>query len=296
MSKPLLATAAAVAIVAAAGAARSHDAPARTYNNPAWTAPVEPFRMADRLYWVGSADLAAYLIDTGKGFILLDTGVPEYAPTLLANIRKLGFDPKEVRILLNSHAHIDHAGGHAAVKAATGARLLASEADASLLERGGKDDFAWGDDLAFPAAKVDGLVRDGQQVRLGAVTLTAHLTPGHTKGCTTWTMPVRDGSRTRIAQFNCSMSAPGYKFLSTPAYPNMAADYARSFSKVRTIPCDFFFSGHASSFDMDAKRAKLGRAGANPFVDPQGCRRYIAAAEANYRQQLAREQLAARSR
>ena len=293
MTKWALFAAAGIAI--AATAAESQNAEPRTYNNPAWTAPVQPFKMADRLYYVGSGDLAAYLIDTGKGLILLDTGVPEYAPTLLANVRALGFDPKNIEILLNSHAHIDHAGGHAAVKEATGARLLSSEADAPLLERGGRDDFAWGDDLSYPAAKVDGLVRDGQQVRLGAVTLTAHIMPGHTKGCTTWTMPIRDGGRTRIAQFNCSMSAPGYRLLATPAYPNMVADYEKSFRKVRTLTCDFFFSGHASAFAMEAKRAKLGQAGANPFVDPAGCKRYIDDAEAAYRQRLAREQNAARA-
>jgi metallo-beta-lactamase class B len=264
---------------------------ARTPDHPpSWTERIEPFRIADRLYYVGSRDLAAILIDSGKGLILIDAGVPEFAPKVLANIRALGFDPAQIRILLNSQAHLDHAGGLAAIKAAGGARMLASAADAALLERGGKGDFAWGDDLAYPPVKVDGIVRDGARVRLGSVTMTAHLTPGHTQGCTTWTLPVTDRGRRHIVQFNCSASIPGYKLLGTPAYPDMAADYARTFAKLRRLPCDIFIAAHGSSFDLDAKRAKLATAASNPFVDPQGCRAYIAKAEANFREQLAREQ------
>jgi metallo-beta-lactamase class B len=256
---------------------------------PSWTERIEPFRIADRLYWVGSRDLAAILIDSGKGLILIDAGMPEFAPQVLANIRVLGFDPRQVRMLLNSQAHLDHAGGLAAIKAATGARMLASLEDGRLLERGGKNDFAWGDELSYPAVKVDGTLRDRQQVKLGAVTLTAHITPGHTKGCTTWTFPVTDGGRTYVAQFNCSASVPGYKLLGTPAYPNMAADYELTFAKLKRLPCDIFLGAHGSFFDLDTKRAKLRMASANPFVDPQGCRSYIAGAEAAYRKQLARE-------
>lgn len=270
----------------------SADAQDSTAQNPAWMEPIAPFRIAERLYYVGSRELGAYLIDTGEGLILLDAGVPEFAPRLVANIRALGFEQRQVKILLNGQAHFDHAGGLAAVKAATGAKMLASAADARLLERGGKGDFAWGDALAYPPVKVDRIVRDGERVKLGAATLTAHLTPGHTKGCTTWTMPVREGGRRLVAQFNCSTSVPGYKLLGTPDYPNMAADYARTFAKLKALPCDVFLGAHGSFFDLDGKRAKLSGGGANPFVDPDGCRRYIAASEARFREQLAREQQA----
>jgi metallo-beta-lactamase class B len=254
-----------------------------------WTEKIEPFRIADRLYWVGSRDLASILIDSGNGLILIDAGMPELAPQVLANIRALGFDPRQVKILLHSQAHLDHAGGLAAIKAATGAKMLASAADAELLERGGKGDFAWGDDLAYPPVKVDGTVRDGQRISLGKVTLTAHITPGHTKGCTTWTLPVTDRGRSYIAQFNCSASVPGYKLLATPAYPNMVADYEVTFAKLKRLPCDIFLGAHGSFFDLDAKRAKLPTARANPFADPQGCRAYVARTEAAFRAQLARE-------
>ena len=260
-----------------------------TGNPPSWTERIAPFRIADRLYWVGSRDLAALLIDSGKGLILIDAGMPEFAPQVLANIRALGFDLRQVRILLNSQAHADHAGGLAAIKAATGARMLASVEDGRLLERGGKGDFAWGDELAYPAVKVNRTLRDRQQVKLGAVTLTAHITPGHTKGCTTWTFPVTDRGRTYVAQFNCSASIPGYKLLGTPSYPNMAADYEITFAKLKRLPCEIFLGAHGSFFNLDAKRAKLGKSAANPFVDPEGCRSYIAGAETAYRKQLARE-------
>ena len=262
---------------------------ARSYDDPKWMEPIAPFRIADRLHYVGSRELAAFLIDSGDGLILLDAGVPEFAPQLLANIRALGFDPKQVKILLNGQAHLDHAGGLAAVKAATGAKMLASAADAELLERGGKEDFAWGDDLAYRPVKVDRIVGDGERVALGKVTLTAHLTPGHTKGCTTWTMPVIEQGRTLVAQFNCSVSIPGYKLLGTPAYPDMATDYERTFATLKQLPCDIFLGAHASFFNLGAKRAQLGKAEANPFVDPEGCSRYVARMEASYRAQLARE-------
>jgi metallo-beta-lactamase class B len=284
--KRTMAAAVLAVLLCGAGAAASQGG-----GHPAsWTERIDPFRIAERVYYVGSRDLAAVLIDGGNGLILIDAGMPEFAPQVLANIRALGFDPGEVKILLNSQAHLDHAGGLAAIKTATGAKMLASAPDAELLERGGKRDFAWGDELAYPAVKVDGIVRDGQRVRLGAATLTAHITPGHTKGCTTWTFPVTDRGRSHIVQFNCSASVPGYKLLGTPSYPAMAKDYSRTFAKLKRLPCDIFLGAHGSFFDLDAKRARLAAGSANPFVDPQGCKRYIAQAEASFRKQLAREQ------
>ena len=260
-------------------------------NNPLWTEMVPPFRVADELYYVGSRDIGVYLIDAGKaGLILIDAGMAEFAPQVLKNVRSLGFDPARIRLLLNSQAHIDHAGGLAAIKAATGARLLASAADAPLLEAGGKGDFFFGDQVTFPAAKVDGLVRDGQAVTLGRARLTAHLTPGHSKGCTTWTMPVSISGRTHVAQFNCSMTVPGYTLLGNRNYPNVVEDYQASFDKLRRIPCDVFLASHGSFFDLDAKRARLAAGtGKNPFIDPAGCRRYLDQTEKRFGDQLARE-------
>ncbi len=256
-----------------------------------WTEVIPPFRIADRIYYVGSRDLAAYLIDGGSGLILIDAGLPEFSAQLLKNIRTLGFDPKRVRILLSSQAHLDHAGGLAAVKAATGARMLASRSDAALLERGGKGDFQWGDGLPYPPVKVDGIVADGQQIKLGRASLTAQLTPGHTKGCTTWTMPIAVAGKPQVAQFVCGASAPGYKLVGNPAYPDILDDFRRSFAKLRTLKCDLFLGAHGSYYGLDAKRAKLAAgARANPFVDPDGCRRYVALMEKRLGEQLAEEQ------
>lgn len=264
-------------------------------DNPMWTQVVPPFRIADGLYYVGSRDIGVYLVDGGPaGLILIDAGMPGFAPQVLKNVRELGFDPARIRILLNSQAHFDHAGGLAAIKAATGARLIASKADAPLLEAGGKGDFLFGDDVTFPAAKVDRLVQDGQAVTIGRATLTAHLTPGHSKGCTTWTMPVSISGQTHVAQFNCSMTVPGYTLLGNRHYPNVVEDYEASFDKLRRIRCDVFLASHGSFFDLDAKRAKLAAGtGKNPFIDPEGCRRYLSVTEKRFRDQLALERAGA---
>ena len=178
-----------------------------------------PFRIADNLYHVGASDSAVYLITGRDGMILLDGGLPEDAEAVLANVGKLGFDPRRIRYLLNSQAHQDHAGGLAAIKARTGAAILATNADKALLERGGTGDFAFGDRLPFPAVKVDRVVADGERVSLGDVAVTAHLTPGHTKGCTSWSMRARDRGRSYEALFICGASAPGYRLVGNGGYP-----------------------------------------------------------------------------
>lgn len=174
-----------------------------------WNLPVHPFRIAGNLYYVGTADLASYLIVDPAGMMLLDGGLEASAPQILANIRALGFDAKRVKYLLNSQAHSDHAGALAALKEATGAELLASPADAALLERGGAGDPQWGDDNLYPQVKVDGRLRDGAAVTVGAAKMTAYFTPGHTPGCTSWTLPLRVDGKRMQALFICGASAPG---------------------------------------------------------------------------------------
>src|SRR4030095_15706394 len=157
-----------------------------------WNQPVKPFRIAGNLYYVGASDLSSLLIITPQGHILLDSGLVETEPQIQQNVAKLGFRLEDVKVLINTHAHYDHAGGLALLKRLTGATLMASEADAALLAAGGKGDPNFGDTLAYEPVKVDRILRDGDKVELGGVTLTAHLTPGHTKGNTTWTMTVND--------------------------------------------------------------------------------------------------------
>ena len=253
-----------------------------------WNAPVAPFRIADNLYYVGTADLASYLIVDPEGMILLDGGLEASAPLILDNIRALGFDPKRVRYLINSQAHYDHAGGLAALKEATGAELLASPADAELLERGGSGDFQWGDRFIYPAVKVDARLRDGAELKLGAIRMTAHLTPGHTRGCTSWTMPVQVDGRARQALFVCGASAPGYTLVGNTAYPWIMDDFRRSFATWRKLPCDLFLGAHGSYFGLTEKRARMAPGRPNPFVDPKGCRTFLNGAEQRIEAQAAK--------
>lgn len=244
-----------------------------------WNAPAAPFQIAGNLYYVGTADLASYLIVDPEGMILLDGGLEASAPLILDNIRALGFDPKRIRYLLNSQAHYDHAGGLAALKEETGAELLASAADAELLERGGSGDFQWGDRFTYPPVEVDARLRDGADVKLGAIRMTAHVTPGHTRGCTSWTLPVRVDGRTRNALFVCGASAPGYRLVGNSAYPWIMDDFRRSFAIWRALPCELFLGAHASYFGMADKRVRMAPERPNPFVDPKGCRAFLAKAE-----------------
>jgi metallo-beta-lactamase class B len=277
-------------VLSARGAQPQADAAARASNQP-----VEPYRILGNLYSVGASDVTSFLITTPQGDILLDGGFVETAPRIEANVKKLGFRIEDVKLLLNSHAHYDHAGGLAELKRASGAHLAASAADARLLAQGGKGDFLFGDKLTFPPVAVDRILKDGDTVTLGGTTLTAHLTPGHTMGNTTWTLKVKEGGRTYDVVFAGSASInPGVDLARSPKYPDIAADYARTFKVLKALPCDVFLGPHASFYDGLAK-AKALREGAkqNPFVDPQGYRDYIARMEKRYLEQLAKDRAAA---
>jgi metallo-beta-lactamase class B len=266
--------------------------------NAKWNQPVPPFRIADNLYYVGAEGVASYLITTPAGDILIDTGFRETVPLVEASIRKLGFRVSDVRILLISHGHFDHAGGVAAMKAATHARLLVSPAEAPMLEHGDRDDFAWGAKYAYSPVTPDGLLKDGQLVTLGGVALTPYFTPGHTKGCTTWTMTVHDRGQLRHVVFACSLSTPDYQVVNNPKYPNIQKDLAASFAKMRALPCDIFLAAHPWEFELDRKRVALAadpKAAENPFVDPAGYRAYIDRSEAALQERVAQQTKAAGS-
>ena len=242
-----------------------------------WNLPVEPFRVAGNVYYVGAAEVAAYLVTTPAGHFLLDSGFPETVPQILANVEKLGFDPRDVELLLNSHAHYDHAGGMAELKARTGASILLSAGDVELARRGGRGDFAFGDRFGYPPFTADRLVADGEAVTLGGVTMTAHVTPGHTRGCTTWTTRVEEGDERLDVLFLCSVTAPGYRLVRNEAYPEILADYRATFRRLEALPVDVFLANHGSFFDLAGKREALRAAPArNPFVDPEGYRRNLA--------------------
>ncbi|HKV23653.1 MAG TPA: subclass B3 metallo-beta-lactamase [Candidatus Acidoferrum sp.] len=256
-------------------------------------APFPPFRIAGNLYYVGTADLASYLIVTPRGNILINSDLESTVPILQANIRKLGFKFEDTKILLISHAHWDHDAGSAQIKKLTGARYMVMAGDVPVVESGGRADFHYGHDAAdlYPPAKVDRVLRDGDKVILGGSTLVAHLTPGHTKGCTTWTMQVQDGARIYDVVIVGSPNVnPGYKLVHNSAYPQIAADYERMFRVLRGLPCDIFLGAHAGYFGLQEKYARIKTAPQNPFLDPEGYKRFVAEKEQSFRSDLARQQ------
>jgi metallo-beta-lactamase class B len=253
--------------------------------------PVEPFRILGNLYYVGASDVTSFLIVTPDGNILLDSGFEETVPLIRDSVKKLGFKMEDVKLLLNSHSHFDHAGGLAALKQLTGAKMVAMDTEAPLLARGGKNDFRFGDDIAFPPVAVDRIVHDGGTVTLGGVTLTAHKTPGHTPGNTTWTMKAQDKGKSYDVVFVGSDTInPGVVLTNNPKYPGIAADYAHTFEVLKSLPCDVFLASHGSFFDLKGKAERLRKGETpNPFVDPQGYREHVKGTEELYRAQLAKE-------
>jgi metallo-beta-lactamase class B len=254
-----------------------------------WNRPVEPVRIAGSLYYVGMANVSALLIATPEGHVLLDGAFRESAEAILDNVRKLGFKPRDVKILLSSHAHADHAGGLAEIKAQTGARLYAGAADVAQLESGGRGDFAWGDDLLFPPVKVDTAVRDGDVVKLGGVKIRAVATPGHTKGCTSWAFTVDDGGAPRRVLFAGGTTAPGYELVSNDKYPAIVPDFERTFATLRREPADIYLEGHGFAFGLDEKRA-----GRRSFVDPDGRRARLDEIERAFRESLEKQRAEAK--
>lgn len=249
-----------------------------------WNRPVEPFRIISNIYYVGASDITSFLIVTPQGHILLEGGFVETVPLIRANVRKLGFKESDIKLILTSHAHTDHAGGLAELKQVTGARLCASAKEVDPLARGGSGDFQWGDTMKFPPVTVDEVVADRGAVTLGGMTLTAHVTPGHTKGCTTWVCQVEDQGRKLDVVFAASLSAPGYKLVNNSAYPEILSDYQGSFVRMRSLPCDVFLAPHGFVFRLKEKMKRLAaHATPNPFIDPEAYRKFVDDSEAAIR-------------
>jgi metallo-beta-lactamase class B len=244
-----------------------------------WNKPVEPFRIAGRVHYVGAAGVSAFLISTPEGSFLLDGGLPETAPLIRANVEKLGFRVADIKYLLNSHAHYDHAGGLAELKRLSGAAMVASAGDAPALREGGPD---------MPAIAVDRVVRDGETLALGGTTMVANVTPGHTRGCTSWSTTTREGERTYRVVFNCSTTVVD-RLVGNTAYPGIVADYEQTFQRFRTLEADVFLSSHPYAFRMAEKRAKQRADGPNAFVDASELRRFMEDAERAFRTELAKQ-------
>jgi metallo-beta-lactamase class B len=284
-------------MVAALAGLFTAGAPATAQNPPDWTEPFPPFRIAGNLYYVGSKGLANYLITTPQGHILINSDLEANVPLIEASIAKLGFKFSDVKILLINHAHWDHDAGSAKVKQLTGAKYMVMEGDVPVVESGGKADFQYGSDPAmlYPPTRVDRVLHDGDKVTLGGVVLTAHLTPGHTKGNTTWTLAVRDGDKTYNTVIIGSPNVnPGYRLVNNPTYPTIAEDYERTFRVLKSLPCDLFLGAHGSYFDLEAKYARMKSGARNPFLDTNGCATFITQKEGQFRTELATQRASTR--
>ena len=254
-----------------------------------WNHPVAPYRIASNLYYVGTNYLASFLFVTPKGDILLNPDYEQSVPLIRDSVEKLRFRFSDIKIILISHAHDDHAAGCALAKRLAGAKLMVMDADVAEIESGGGNDFQYHQHWA--PAKVDRVLHDGDTVQLGGLTLTAHLTPGHTKGCTTWTTELRDGGRLyHVVIVGSANVNPGYKLVGNRAYPQIAADYEKTFRVLRSLPCDIFLGAHGEYYNMDEKLRRLRPGGVNPFVDPSGYRMFVEQHEQLFRQKLAAQQ------
>jgi metallo-beta-lactamase class B len=258
-----------------------------------WLEPFPPHQVAGNLYYVGSKGLASYLVTTPEGHILINSSLEESPKLIQASVEKLGFNFQDIKILLISHAHSDHCAGSAEIVRATGAKYLVMEGDAAVVETGGgsRSRLNKADYTQFPPAKVDRVLKDGDEVKLGGAVLTAHLTPGHTKGCTTWTMRVKDRDKTLNAVIIGSPNVnPGYLLVNNRNYPAIAQDYEKCFRVLKALPVDLFLGAHGSYYDMANKAARLTPGGANPFIDPQGYAAYVADREKAFQNELGKQQ------
>jgi metallo-beta-lactamase class B len=284
-----------LAVLPLAGPARAQS---YGHNNPEWTTPIAPFRIADNLYYVGSRDLATFLIVTPKGDILINSGLTTSPPLIVKSISQLGFSIRDVKILLISHAHFDHDAGSAELKRLSHAEYMVMEGDVANVRSGGATDFAYPGDR-YPSTMVDRILHDGDQVALGGVVLTAHKTPGHTQGCTTWTMKVVSGGKPRDVVIVGSWNVSGdFRLVDRPghpaSYPGIAADYERGFADLAALPCDIFLGAHGAYFNMLKKlaRAQAGEGDA-VWIDPDGYRKALAEKHQAFETELKRQEGAA---
>jgi len=257
--------------------------------------PFPPHHVIGNIYFVGSKGLGIFLIVTPAGNILINAGLEESVPLIQQSVQKLGFKFSDVKILLISHAHFDHDAGAPAVLRLTGAKYMVMDADVPVVESGGKADFFYGSmpGALYAPAKVDRVLHDGDRVDLGGTVLIAHLTPGHTKGCTTWTLTASEGGRKyNVVIVGSPNVNDGYKLVNNRSYSGIAADYERTFRVLRSLPCDIFLGAHGSYYGLESKYAKLEKGGSNPFIDPQGYKRYVHEHERIFRAELQKQQAA----
>lgn len=263
-----------------------------SYTQNDWTEPFPAFRIAGNLYYVGSRGLASYLITTPEGHILINSNMEANVPMIRTSVESLGFKFTDIKILLISHGHWDHCAASATIKRLTGAKYMVMDGDVSVVESGGKTDFQYGNDPSnhYAATSVDRILRDGDEVKLGDTVLTARLTPGHTKGCTTWTMKVKDGLKTRDVVIVGSPNVnPGYNLVDNKLYPSITGDFERTFAVLKSLSCDYFLGAHGSYFDLEAKYARMKGGAAAAFIDPEGYKNFVADREQAFRRELTKQ-------
>ncbi len=247
-------------------------------------------RIAGNTYYVGSKALATYLIETPDGHIVINSGFEETVPLIRASIESLGFKLTDVKILLESHAHSDHVAGHADLQKLTGAKVCVMRGDDAVIASGGAGQYLY-DDSRWPACHVDRVLIDGDEVTLGGVKLVAHSTPGHTRGCTTWTWQVSDaGKKLDVVVIGSPNVNPGYRLVDNKDYPQIAEDFAKTFQVLKKLPCDIFLGAHGDYYGMLAKHERLKGATANPFIDPDGYRAYVTLKEKAFEMKLQEQQ------
>jgi len=263
--------------------------------NNDWSVPFPPHHVVDNIYYVGSKGLASFLITTPQGHILINSNLESSPPMIRESVEKLGFKFSDIKILLISHAHFDHCAGSFQIKELTGAKYMVMDADVPVIEDGGKSDFQYSKNAAFlyKPVKVDSVLHDGDQVKLGETVLVAHLTPGHTKGCTTWTMKARDQRKLYDVVIVGSPNVnPGYKLVNNALYPQIAQDYERMWRVLSSLPCDVFLGAHGNYYGMEAKYARMKQGGPNPFIDSDGYKKYVAEHEQSFQTELRKQRAA----
>jgi metallo-beta-lactamase class B len=242
-----------------------------------WEEPEEPTRIVGPIYFVGTKGLGAFLITTSEGHILMNTGMPSSGPMIADSIRKLGFRPEDIKVMINGHAHIDHAGAFAYLKKLSGAQLAIMKDDVPLMENGGRGDFKYANDFAYDGVKVDRVLRDGDTVRLGDILLTGYHTPGHTQGATTWVMNLVIEGKPYVVVFPDGAGFnPGYRLAKDPIYPGINGDYRRTHHVLEMLKPDIWLAQHNEYYDLEGKRKRALSEGVNAWIDPEGYRLFIA--------------------